>query len=176
VIAAIRKAAQGFTQLGATVETTDEKWDDFWDGFMMINQVFGSGGRGRGEPPPPEAFWASLESRRANVDRFNRLFDSYDVLLTPTAQLLARKVEDWNDCWTVNSPRYPHQSFAGVYTSHVMLFNWLAMPAFSVPAGFVDGLPVGLQIVGKPGSEAKMFKIARAFQKAFPHDQHPPGF
>ncbi|MDB5424483.1 MAG: hypothetical protein JWQ29_1899, partial [Phenylobacterium sp.] len=176
VIAAIRAAAQGFNQLGATVEATDEKWDDFWDGFMMVNRAFGAGGRGVGEPPPPDELWASLQSRGENVDRFNRLFKDYDVLLTPTAQLLPRKVEDWNDCWTVNGPRYAHGSFAGVYTSHVMLFNWLSMPAFSVPAGFVDGLPVGLQIVGKPGSEAKMFKIARAFQKAFPRDERPPGF
>ncbi len=176
VIAAIRAAARGFTQLGATVEPTDEKWDDFWDGFQMINRVFGSGGRGLGTPPPAEDVWASLQSRGANVDRFNRLFKDYDVLLTPTTQLLARKVEDWNACWTLNGSRYPHGSFAGVYTSHVMLFNWLAMPAFSVPAGFVDGLPVGLQIVGKRGSEVKMFKIARAFQKAFPRDERPPGF
>ena len=176
VIAAIRAAAHGFNQLGATVETTDEKWDDFWDGFMMINRAFGAGGRGMGEQPPADELWASLQSRGENVDRFNRLFKDYDVLLTPTTQLLPRKIEDWNDCWTINSPQYPHGSFAGVYTSHVMLFNWLSMPAFSVPAGFVDGLPVGLQIVGKPGSEAKMFKIARAFQKAFPHDQRPPTF
>jgi Asp-tRNA(Asn)/Glu-tRNA(Gln) amidotransferase A subunit family amidase len=176
VIAAIRTAAQGFNQLGATVEPTDEKWDDFWDGFMMINQAFGSGGRGMGEQPPAAEFWASLQSRGENVDRFNRLFKDYDVLLTPTAQLLAREIDDWNDCWTVNSPNYAHGSFAGVYTSHVMLFNWLSMPAFSVPAGFVDGLPVGLQIVGKPGSETKMFKIARAFQKAFSRDERPPTF
>ena len=49
-----------------------------------------------------------------------------------------------------------------------------AMPAFSVPCGFVDGLPVGMQVVGKPGTEAKMFRIAQAFQKAFPRDERPP--
>ncbi len=176
VIAAIRSAAYRFAELGATVEPTEEKWDDFWDGFMMINRAFGAGGRGVSNPPPADEFWKSLQSRGENVDRFNRLFKDYDVLLTPTTQLLPRKVEDWNDCWTINGPNYAHGTFAGVYTSHVMLFNWLSMPAFSVPAGFVDGLPVGLQIVGKPGSEVKMFKIARAFQKAFPQNQHPPGF
>jgi aspartyl-tRNA(Asn)/glutamyl-tRNA(Gln) amidotransferase subunit A len=176
VIAAIREAAAGFNQLGATVETTDEKWDDFWDGFQMINQAFGAGGRGAGTKPPAAEYWASVQERGRNVDRFTKLFGEYDVLLTPTTQLLPRKIEDWNACWTVNGPQYPHSSFAGVYTSHAMLFNWLAMPAFSVPCGYLDGLPVGLQIVGKPGTEAKMFTIARAFQRAFPHDEHPPTF
>ena len=54
-----------------------------------------------------------------------------------------------------------------------MLFNWLAMPAFSVPCGFVDGLPVGLQIVGPPGSDARIMRLAAAFQRAFPRDERP---
>jgi Asp-tRNA(Asn)/Glu-tRNA(Gln) amidotransferase A subunit family amidase len=176
VIAAIREAARGFTKIGATVETTDEKWDDFWDGFQLINRAFGSGGRGAGDKPTDAEYWASMESRGRNADRFSRIFEDHDVFLTPTTQLTARTVEDWNDCWTVNGPEYAHGNFAGVYTSHVMMFNWLALPAFSVPAGFVDGLPVGLQVVGKPGTEAKMFRIARAFQKAFPRDERPPSF
>jgi Asp-tRNA(Asn)/Glu-tRNA(Gln) amidotransferase A subunit family amidase len=173
VIAAIREAAWGFNRLGAVVEATDERWDDFYDGFMLINRAFGSGGRGTGDTPPPAEYWASMEARGRNVDKFNRLFEEVDVLLTPTAQLLAREVGEWNDCWTGDQSRFAHGTFAPVYTSHVMLFNWLAMPAFSVPCGFVDGLPVGMQIVGKPGSEAKMFRIAQAFQKAFPRDERP---
>ncbi|MHB8463919.1 MAG: amidase [Acidimicrobiales bacterium] len=173
VIAAIRDAAFGFAQIGATVEATTEVWDDFHEGFQVINQAFGSGGHGAGNMPPPDEFWASMEQRGRNVARFDRLFEDFDVLLTPTAQLVARKVEDWNAAWTIDAAKYPHGSFAGCYVSHVMLFNWLAMPAFSVPCGFVDGLPIGLQIVGRPGSEAKMFRIARAFQKAFPRDERP---
>jgi Asp-tRNA(Asn)/Glu-tRNA(Gln) amidotransferase A subunit family amidase len=176
VISTLREAARGFSQLGATVDTTDEQWDDFWDGFNMINQAFGSGGRGMGEKPSAEAYWESMESRGRNADKFTKLFESYDAFLTPTSQLIAREVSDWNDCWTGDGSRFAHGNFAPVYTSNVMLFNWLAMPAFSVPAGFVDGLPVGLQIVGKPGTEAKMFRIARAFQQAFPRNERPPGF
>jgi Asp-tRNA(Asn)/Glu-tRNA(Gln) amidotransferase A subunit family amidase len=173
VIAAIRQAAFGFSQIGAQVEPTDEVWDDFHDGFMLINRAFGSGGRGAGDKPPAAEYWASMESRGRNVDKFNRLFETYDVLLTPTAQLLARPVDEWNDCWTGDGSRFAHGNFAGTYTSHVMLFNWLSMPAFSVPCGFVDGLPIGLQIVGKRGSEAKMFRIAQAFEQAFPRNERP---
>jgi len=174
VIAAVREAAFRFAEIGVQVEATTEVWDDFHDGFMLINRAFGSGGRGVGTPPTPDEYWASMELRKRNVDRFERLFRDFDVLLTPTSQLLARPVEEWNDCWTGDGSRFPHGNFAGVYTSHVMLFNWLAMPAFSVPGGFVDGLPVGLQIVGRPGREAKMFRIAQSFQEALGLDDTPP--
>ncbi len=174
VIAAIRDAARGFAQLGASVEMIDEAWDDFYDGFMFINRAFGSGGRGVGEFPPPEEYWAAMAVRGRNVDKFERLFGDFDVLLTPTSQLLARGIDDWNHCWTSDGTQFAHGTFAPVYTSHVMMFNWLSMPAFSVPCGFVDGLPVGMQIVGKPGTEKKMFQIAYAFQRAFPQNGRPP--
>jgi Asp-tRNA(Asn)/Glu-tRNA(Gln) amidotransferase A subunit family amidase len=175
VIATIREAAQTFTKLGAKVETTNEKWDDFWDGFNMINRVFGSGGRGMGTPPTVEEYWESVTQRKANVDAFDRVFRDHDVLLAPTTQLTARKVAEWNECWTGDGSRFAHGNFAPVYTSHVMLLNWLAMPAFSVPCGLVDGLPVGMQLIGKPGAEAKMLQIANALQKALGNPR-PPAF
>src|SRR3984957_3186484 len=116
VIAAIRAAAQGFGQLGATVEPTTEKWDDFFEGFLLINNVFGSGGRGVGAMPAPDEFWAAMELRGRNADRCTRLFEEFDVLLTPPSQLLAREVSDWNDCWTGDGTRFPHGTFAPVYT------------------------------------------------------------
>jgi aspartyl-tRNA(Asn)/glutamyl-tRNA(Gln) amidotransferase subunit A len=63
--------------------------------------------------------------------------------------------------------------FAPHYTSHTHMFNWLGFPAINVPAGFIDGLPIGLQIVGPPRSEAKIFRVAHAFLKAFPRPEHP---
>ncbi len=174
VIAAIRDAAFGFGQLGAAVEETAERWDDFFPGFQMMNRVFGSGGRGTGEKPTDEEYWSAMEVRGRNIDTLNRVFRDYDVLLTPTSQLLARKVEDWDAAWSGrDGVQYPYGTFAGNYVSHVQIFNWLAVPAFSIPCGFVDGLPIGLQIVGRPGSDAKMFRVARAFQSAFPRDERP---
>jgi amidase/aspartyl-tRNA(Asn)/glutamyl-tRNA(Gln) amidotransferase subunit A len=54
------------------------------------------------------------------------------------------------------------------------MFNWLRFPAVSVPCGFVDGLPVGLQIVGWPGTDDLVLRAAQAFQAAFPRDERPP--
>jgi Asp-tRNA(Asn)/Glu-tRNA(Gln) amidotransferase A subunit family amidase len=69
---------------------------------------------------------------------------------------------------------FPHDVFAPHYTSHTHMFNWLGFPAINLPAGFVDGLPIGLQLVGWPGSEATIFRAAHAFLDAFPRDEHPP--
>jgi aspartyl-tRNA(Asn)/glutamyl-tRNA(Gln) amidotransferase subunit A len=53
------------------------------------------------------------------------------------------------------------------------MFNWLGMPAASVPCGHIDGLPIGLQIVGPPHSEPLIFRAAAAFSKAFPRPERP---
>jgi Asp-tRNA(Asn)/Glu-tRNA(Gln) amidotransferase A subunit family amidase len=54
------------------------------------------------------------------------------------------------------------------------MFNWLGFPAVSVPCGFVDGLPVGLQIIGLPGREDLVLRVANAYQGAFPITERPP--
>lgn len=63
---------------------------------------------------------------------------------------------------------------ACAYAAYTGQFNVLRFPATSVPCGFVDGLPVGLQIVGFPGTDSKVLRLARAFCAAFPRTERPP--
>ena len=99
----------------------------------------------------------------------------HDVVLSATSQLLARKVEDWDAAWVRDGATFePHKTFAPVYTSHTHMFNWLGFPAVSVPCGFVDGLPVGLQVIGLPGREDLVLRVANAYQSAFPITEKPP--
>jgi Asp-tRNA(Asn)/Glu-tRNA(Gln) amidotransferase A subunit family amidase len=46
--------------------------------------------------------------------------------------------------------------------------------AASVPAGFYKGMPVGLQIIGRPGEEALVLRAARAFERERPWAQNRP--
>jgi aspartyl-tRNA(Asn)/glutamyl-tRNA(Gln) amidotransferase subunit A len=175
VIAAVRAAAAGFAALGATLETTDEVWEDFWQGFMAAAPVAMMPG-GMMPAPPLEDWRQSLDSRQRNWETFRRLFRDHDLLLTPTSQLVAWKVEDWDAAWLANKESFAHGIFGpGTYTSHTQMQNWLAIPAVSVPCGFVDGLPVGLQICGPPGSEGRILRAAKRFQDAFGSDTRPGG-
>jgi Asp-tRNA(Asn)/Glu-tRNA(Gln) amidotransferase A subunit family amidase len=177
LIALARDAAFGLEALGATVEPTDEQWEDFWPGISVHHAVYSPGpilGPEAGMQVPADQWDAALELRQRNWLRFRRLFERYDLLLSVTSQVLAPKVETWDAWWTTEGHTFHHGTFAPDYCSHTWMFNWLAFPAVSVPCGFVDGLPVGLQIVGPAASDARVMRLAAAFQKAFPRDERPP--
>jgi Asp-tRNA(Asn)/Glu-tRNA(Gln) amidotransferase A subunit family amidase len=176
IIDYVRTAAQGLRGLGATVESTDEVWEERGTSGgaepQVYEEIFGTTPLSLGHPAP-EAYRAAAESRQRNWERFRRLFRDHDLLLSVTAQRLASSVEEWNAAWTTDGASYPGGSFALTYISHTMMFNWLGFPAVSVPCGFVDGLPVGLQIVGPPGRDELVFRAASAFQEAFPRPERP---
>lgn len=168
-----RKSAQGFTTLGATVAATDEQWEDFFIPFIMMNNAYDAVASD-GTVPPPEALKAASETRHRNWQRFNKLFETHDVLLSPCAGQLAYTVEEWDAAWNKDGDKYPHKTFAPTYTVYTHMFNWLGWPALSIPCGYIDGLPVGLQLVAQPRHEAKLYAAAEAFLKAFPRNEKPP--
>jgi Asp-tRNA(Asn)/Glu-tRNA(Gln) amidotransferase A subunit family amidase len=174
VIAAVRTAAQKLAGIGATVEPSTEAWEDFFPGFAASTYLYPTGGA-RPPRPTPEHWEAALDTRKRNYDRFRAVLADHELILSATTQLLPRTIEEWAEVWTTGGANFePHGLFAPVYTSHTHRFNWLGFPAASVPCGFVDGLPVGLQLVGLPGNEATIFRVANAFQQAFPQPEHPP--
>jgi aspartyl-tRNA(Asn)/glutamyl-tRNA(Gln) amidotransferase subunit A len=171
VIETIRAAAQGFAKLGANIETTSQVWEEgyqTWPGlaFLFPNRV--------PQPVPTLEFYRELLNIRGrNWNRCRELFATYDILLSPTAQLTARSIDDWEKSWVEG--RGPYGEFMATYTSHTVMFNVLGFPAASIPCGYVDGLPVGLQIIAPPGNDAKVLRVARAFEMAFPRNERPSG-
>lgn len=100
-----------------------------------------------------------------------RFFERYDLLLTPT---LAAPP------FPIDAP-YPPREIAGRATASpigwfpfTFPFNLTGNPAISVPAGWADGLPVGLQIVGRRYAEALVLRAAAAFEAARPWAHRRP--
>jgi Asp-tRNA(Asn)/Glu-tRNA(Gln) amidotransferase A subunit family amidase len=173
VIHHVRDAASGFRKLGAMVDPTSEVWEDWTPAQMVTGAAYGPTIPGH-PGPSAEDLQQAFELRGRDWDRFREVFREHDLLLSPTAQRVARSVEEWDAAWTTDGHTYVGGNFAPTYTSHTAMFNWLRFPAVSVPCGFVDGLPVGLQIVGWPGTDDLVLRAAQAFQAAFPRDERPP--
>jgi aspartyl-tRNA(Asn)/glutamyl-tRNA(Gln) amidotransferase subunit A len=166
VVAGVRQAAMRLASLGAKVEPVGHISDDFWDDYVTTNYLFQIAME---VPKPSSDRWErALDGRQRTWRSFRKVLTSHDLLLSPTLQLLAPTVEEWERSWLREPESYRHGTFVPTYTCFTHIFNWIAFPAASVPCGLIDGLPVGLQIIGLPGSEDKILRAAQAFQVAFP--------
>jgi aspartyl-tRNA(Asn)/glutamyl-tRNA(Gln) amidotransferase subunit A len=174
VVSAVREAARRLESLGAKVEPVGPISDDFWEDMLTTNYVLQIALATDVPKPSPERWAQALDGRQRTWSSFRKVLASHDLLLTPTMQFLPPTVEDWARAWLADAESYPHGSFIPTDTCFTFIFNWIAFPAVSVPCGRVDGLPVGLQIVGLPGSENKILRAANAFQVAFPETMDCP--
>ena len=93
--------------------------------------------------------------RRLIKNDFDKVLEEVDVILTPTSPTTAfKKGEKIQD---------PMQMYlADIYTVSA---NLAGLPAISVPAGFVNGLPVGMQMTGKYFDEGTLFRVSDKFEK-----------
>ena len=100
-------------------------------------------------------------ARRELGFRVNRFFEAYDLLLTPMLSVTAFGVGKV-------APEPPGESAWVDWTPFSHPFNLSRNPAASVPCGLSDGLPVGLQIVGRHEEDALVLRAAYAFERAQP--------
>ncbi len=110
-----------------------------------------------------EGFYKKAQQVRTLVRRdFDRCFQRVDVLATPTSPVAGFRLGE--------RTADPLQMYlADVYTIPV---NLAGLPGISVPCGFVDGLPVGLQLVGRPFEEATVLRVAYAYEQATEWHRH----
>ncbi|WP_026486622.1 Asp-tRNA(Asn)/Glu-tRNA(Gln) amidotransferase subunit GatA [Caldanaerobius polysaccharolyticus] len=103
-----------------------------------------------------DAYYKRAQKVRTLIKQdFDRAFEAYDVLISPTSPVPAFKIGE-----RMNDPLQMYMS--DICTVPV---NIAGIPAISVPAGFEGGLPVGLQIMGKPFDEATVLRVAYAYEK-----------
>jgi aspartyl-tRNA(Asn)/glutamyl-tRNA(Gln) amidotransferase subunit A len=103
-----------------------------------------------------DAYYRKAQQVRTLVrGDFERVFETCDALVTPTAPEVAFALGDKTD-----DPLTMYLS--DVYTASA---NLAGIPGLSIPCGRVDGLPVGLQLLGKPLDEGTVLRIADAYQR-----------
>jgi len=104
-----------------------------------------------------DAYYLKAQKVRTLIrQEFDRAFSKFDALVTPTSPTVPFKIGE-----KVDDPLQ-------MYLSDVctLPINIAGLPAISIPAGFADGLPIGMQIIGKPFGEETILKIAYAYEQA----------
>ena len=104
-----------------------------------------------------DAYYLKAQQARTLIRQdFERVFQDVDALVTPTSPVTAFKIGDMVDD--------PVQMYlTDVCTLPV---NIAGLPALSVPCGFSDGLPVGMQLIGPHFSEETLLRTAHAYESA----------
>jgi len=113
-----------------------------------------------------DAYYLKAQKMRTLIRKeFDQAFEKFDALITPTSPTVPFKIGE-----KVDDPLQ-------MYLSDVctLPINIAGVPAISLPGGFADGLPVGMQIIGKPFSEETLLRIAFAYEQATDwHKRKPP--
>ncbi len=104
-----------------------------------------------------DAYYLKAQKVRTLIRReFDSAFEKYDALITPTSPTVPFKLGEKLDD--------PLQ----MYLSDVctLPINIAGVPGISIPAGFGNGLPIGMQIIGKPFGEEAILRVAYAYEQA----------
>lgn len=117
--------------------------------IMLGTHVVSSGFR--------DAYYDKARKVAALIKRdFDQAFKEVDVIITPTTPTTAFKLGE-----KINDP-------LAMYMNDLLTVaaNIAGLPAISIPCGMVNGLPVGLQIIGRQLGEVDVLKVAYAFEQA----------
>ena len=140
------------------------------------SQAYGAHISGRMYPgyAVPAPYYVEALSRRGPILKAfsDEVFASVDVLVTPTIPTVLPTLAETD---IDNGPPGTEHRFMAV-SANTRPFNYLGLPAVSVPCGFdPNGCPIGLQIAGRPFGEARVLRIADAFQQDTDwHARRPP--
>jgi amidase len=120
---------------------------------------------------PAGVFERAMRGRAADARRVNAIFDSCDVLITPVMGGTALPIRRWEG-------RGALRTVLGMsrFYPYCIPWNHLGNPAMAVPAGFdADGMPLSVQVIGRPGDEATLLSLAAQLEAERPWaDRRPP--
>jgi len=183
VAALVRAAAQRFTELGAQVEEVATPWATpgpelirfFWAAHMTRLAPHLAKWEAQMDPGlvacikaaqnySVAEYQAMRERKMAYVAAIHRWFDDWDFLLTPSVSVAAFPAEQ---LMPAHWPQHDWDWLSWAEFSYPFNMSW--NPAASVPCGFTtEGLPVGLQIVGRRFDDLGVLQASAAFEQVQP--------
>jgi amidase/aspartyl-tRNA(Asn)/glutamyl-tRNA(Gln) amidotransferase subunit A len=198
VIAVVDKAVTAFEDAGARVEEvkidikrSQRELSDVWCRYIAPHQVAAIEGfkregidllRDHRDDFPPEflhwdeigrrltvvQYLADQAARTDVLDALRNVLDRYDLLLSPTLACLA--VDNATDGNTIGPAEIEGEAIDRLIGwCMTYLINFIGYPAASIPAGLADnGLPVGMQIVGKRFADADVIAASAEFERQRP--------
>ncbi len=189
VAATVREAVAQLEALGATVEAVRPQ---FTETAAVVHQLvmlpeaaqnhlqwlrdcpelYGADVRARllaGLFLPGTAYVTGQKARRVAFDEARELFRQYDVLVQPQLPVVPPKIGQ--ELVDLGGEQLAYRLALLPFNSP---WSLIGVPAMSVPAGFVDGLPVGMVIVGPRFGEEVVLRTGHAFQQATDwHERRP---
>jgi aspartyl-tRNA(Asn)/glutamyl-tRNA(Gln) amidotransferase subunit A len=152
---------------GATIHAQwmRERADDY--GIHISGRMYG------GYAIPATYYVEALSRRGPILRQFAKdVFSKVDVLVTPTIRTCLPTLAETD---IDHGPPGTEAKFMAV-SANTRPFNYLGLPVVSANCGFdPNGLPIGLQIAGRPFAEARVLKVADAYQRDTDfHTRRPP--
>lgn len=147
-----------------------KQWEDKLDSDLVDGIKMGLG-------------YSTEDIKRAEVQReeiyheISRFFRDYDILLTPTVASLAFEIgKMFPD--EINGQKIEDKKInMGIWIPYTYPFNLTGHPAASIPCGWSsDGLPIGMQIIGKRLDELTVLQVSKAFEEITPWQDKKPIF
>lgn len=96
--------------------------------------------------------------RRLIVEKLNEIYQNYDIILTPNGGGIAPKVDEATD------DRLSDEYL--ILENHLCLANFAGTPSLSMPSGFVDGMPIAINLTGRIFEEQTVLNCAYALENA----------
>ncbi|MBM3223903.1 MAG: Asp-tRNA(Asn)/Glu-tRNA(Gln) amidotransferase GatCAB subunit A [Candidatus Tectomicrobia bacterium] len=110
----------------------------------------------------------AMKVQRFIKEEYARVLQGVDFLVTPSSPVAAWRIDA--DTITLEGKTYPVRGpGSGVTARCTSPSNATGLPAMSIPCGFTTGgLPIGLQLIGRPFDEARLFQVAHGYEAVSP--------
>ena len=178
VEAGVRRAAEALGSVGHRVAERDPDWamvgNDFSTRYLagiqqdvdrtphpekLESRTRGFARMGRLIPGPLKR--AAIRSEAKHTERINRIFEDFDLLLTPTTGEPAVEIDRWSGLGAMRAVLSMSRTYAWT-----PVWNYTGQPAAAVPVGFTDsGLPLSAQLIAPPGREDLLLVVGAQLER-----------